>query len=323
MWLDRLSGNPTPSGSPPQSNSRSFSPNPRSSSSLAPPYRAQRPGFSPRVSSLSLVSNESSTSLLGGSRKPNGSGLKQSSIPADDREPLDVLERILGSEIKEETHSQHVEGRVLGNDVDARDWEELDFGGLSLRQLAGQETSRKDVPDAYRPQTVDECRYPLRYTAPMLIHCVIDERDKAKFDDLHRSIRACDDVLNSVEENLASFQNDLGAVSAEIETLQARSTALSLRLENRKLVEKGLGPIVEEITVSPAVVRKISEGVIDEGWVKALAEVEKRSKALSMKSKERRNIKGISDLRPLLDHLVNKVSHTLEANTYLLLIGSI
>ena len=136
---------------------------------------------------------------------------------------------------------------------------------------------------------------------------MIDEKDKAKFEDLHRSIRACDDVLNSVEINLTKFQNDLGAVSAEIETLQARSTALSVRLENRKVIEKGLGPIVEEITVSPAVVRKISEGTIDETWVRALAEVEKRSKALDLKSKEQRNIKGINDLKPLLDHLVNKV----------------
>lgn len=112
--------------------------------------------------------------------------------------------------------------------------------------------------------------------------------------------------------NLTNFQNDLAVVSAEIETLQARSTALSVRLENRKVVEKGLGPIVEEITVSPAVVRKISEGVIDEAWVKALAEVEKRSKALDLKSKEHRNVKGINDLKPILDHLVNKVSATFE-----------
>lgn len=136
------------------------------------------------------------------------------------------------------------------------------------------------------------------------------ERDKAKFEDLHRSIRACDDVLNSVESNLASFQNDLATVSAEIETLQSRSTALSLRLENRKLVESGLGPIVEEISVSPAIVRKIVDGVIDEAWVKALAEVEKRSKAMDIKSKENRNIKGVRDLKPLLENLVNKVRYS-------------
>jgi vacuolar protein sorting-associated protein 52 len=136
------------------------------------------------------------------------------------------------------------------------------------------------------------------------------KRDKAKFEDLHRSIRACDDVLNSVELNLTSFQNDLAQVSAEIETLQARSTALSVRLENRKKVENGLGPIVEEISISPAVVRKIVEGPIDEAWVRALAEVEKRSKAIDAKLKEHRNIKGMGDLKPLLENLVKKVRHS-------------
>lgn len=114
-------------------------------------------------------------------------------------------------------------------------------------------------------------------------------------------------MLNSVETNLTSFQNDLAAVSAEIETLQARSTALSVRLENRKIVENGLGPIVEEISVSPAVVKKIVEGVIDEQWVRALAEVEKRSKAMDATARQRRNVKGIIDLKPLLENLVNKV----------------
>jgi hypothetical protein len=133
-----------------------------------------------------------------------------------------------------------------------------------------------------------------------------DEKDAASFRDLHESIRACDDILNSVEINLTKFQNDLGAVSAEIETLQARSTALSTRLENRQVVERRLGPIVGELTLSPLVVKKISEGAIDEGWIKALAEVEKRSKTLDQKSTEQRNIKGVRDLGPLLKNLVNK-----------------
>ncbi len=74
------------------------------------------------------------------------------------------------------------------------------------------------------------------------------------------------------------------------------------------MVESGLGPIVEEISVSPAVVRKIVEGTIDEGWVRALAEVEKRAKAMeTVKSKENRKIKGINDLKPLLENLINQV----------------
>lgn len=108
-------------------------------------------------------------------------------------------------------------------------------------------------------------------------------------------------------------------VSAEIETLQARSTALSVRLENRKVVENGLGPIVEEISVSPAVVKKIVDGPIDEAWVRALAEVEKRSKAMDAKSKEQQNIKGVNDLKPLLENLVSKVRPTMSiSHTYIL-----
>ena len=136
----------------------------------------------------------------------------------------------------------------------------------------------------------------------------LDEEEKTKFEDLHRSIRACDEVLSSVETNLTSFRNDLATVSADIETLQARSTALNIRLENRKAVEKGLGPVVEEISVSPAVVSKIAEGHIDESWVKALAEVDKRSTVYKKSSTnaETNKTKALQDLGPLLEKLVLK-----------------
>lgn len=304
MWLDRLSGHSTPSNAPPPPHNRSYSPLPRRSSHLAPPAASKRPGFSPQSSTLSLVSNDSTSSLLGSSKKTNGSGLRQSTVIDGHPEPLEVLQKLLGAESK----SLDIKD-ASGNGTDDLNLdEELDFSGLSLQELAELQQSEGDDIHSHVPQTLEECMYITGSSFTLTDALVIDERDKAKFEDLHRSIRACDDVLNSVEINLTKFQNDLGAVSAEIETLQARSTALSIRLENRKVVEKGLGPIVEEITVSPAVVRKISEGMIDEAWVKALAEVEKRSKALDLKSKEQRNIKGINDLRPLLDHLVNKVS---------------
>lgn len=85
-----------------------------------------------------------------------------------------------------------------------------------------------------------------------------------------------------------------------------------MRLENRRVVESGLGPVVEEISVSPTVVKKIVDGPIDEAWVRALAEVDKRAKALDSKAKEHRDIKGISDLRPLLENLIHKVLDVLH-----------
>lgn len=309
MWLDRLSGHSTPaatpSASPPPPAHRSYSPAPRRPSNLAPSSAAQRPAFNPRSSSLSLISNDSTTSLLSSSRRPNGSGLKQSVTAVVAPDPLEVLERLLGSEGKEKRYSKATNGVSGKNTVDYDFEAELDFDGLSLRQLVEGKLSATQG-DIYPTQTVEECTFDHRFIC-MVTNPILVAKEKEKFEDLHKSIRVCDDVLNSVEINLTSFQNDLAAVSTEIETLQARSTALGVRLENRKVVENGLGPIVEEISVSPAVVRKIVDGAIDEAWVRALAEVEKRSKALDSKSKEHRNIKGVSDLRPLLENLINKV----------------
>ncbi|SLM34860.1 Vps52/Sac2 [Lasallia pustulata] len=134
----------------------------------------------------------------------------------------------------------------------------------------------------------------------------VNEKEKDRFEDLHRSILACDEVLKSVEISLTSFQRDLGAVSAEIETLQSRSSILNTKLENRKTVEKLLGPAVEEISISPAVVQKISEGVIDEVWVKALDEVEKRSKLIDGKLRGTEPTRAAADIKPLLENLTSK-----------------
>lgn len=127
-------------------------------------------------------------------------------------------------------------------------------------------------------------------------------------EDLHRSIVACDDVLNSVEANLASFRNDLAAVSADIESLQSRSAALNRRLENRKEVEKALGPLVEELSVSPDIVSKIAEGHIDETWVKMVSEVDRRAAAHKKKaSPDSPHSKASEELGPLLEKLILKV----------------
>jgi vacuolar protein sorting-associated protein 52 len=115
-------------------------------------------------------------------------------------------------------------------------------------------------------------------------------------------------VLKSVEISLAGFQRDLGVVSTEIETLQTRSTALNTRLENRKVVEALLGPAVEEISIAPAVVKSISDGQIDDNWLKALTELQKRIKIIEGKSNASESIKAVSDIKPLLEGLTTKVN---------------
>ena len=292
MWLERFS-NQSSQSTPSTTPNRYHSPAPRRSVQLGPSTLPRRPGLSPRTSSLSVGSLGGSTdSLPAAARVPNGSNLKNelSSAPTPDvSDPVDVLERLLGPLRK------NGEGDRSGAVVDAYApdslTEDIDFGGLSLEEFA-------EAPAAIRSSELSRSNG---------IPAEEDfEKEKDKFADLHKSILACDEVLKSVEAYLTSFQADLANVSSEIESLQNRSTALNNRLQNRRAVEKVLGPEVETIAVPPAVVRKITEGAVDESWVKALDELEKRSKSIDAKLKEGRDIKAMQDVRPFIDDVSNK-----------------
>ena len=87
---------------------------------------------------------------------------------------------------------------------------------------------------------------------------------------------------------------------------------MNTKLENRKVVEKLLGPAVEEICLSPALVKQISEGPIDHAWIKSLGELEKRSKAMELKSKGPDKIQAVSEIKPLLEGLTNLVRVTTD-----------
>ena len=98
----------------------------------------------------------------------------------------------------------------------------------------------------------------------------------------------------------------MASVSAEIETLQTRSASLNTKLENRKVVESYLGPAVEELSVPPAIVKKITQGLIDSDFETALDEIDKRTKSSAAKSNGA-PIKAYADVQVLLENLQYKV----------------
>lgn len=296
MWRDRISAQSTSSGA----NSRNLSPLPRrSSSQLSPSPYNSRPGVTSRSSSTSLLltPNDSTTSLPGTARATNGSPLKQTSIqrprPANVPDPLEVLNEIIGKE-KNQT-DKHVPPLSSVPERPGQLVEAIRFDGLSLEDFLKKEdptpikrTRESDV----NAQTVQQF-----------------EQERDKFEELHTSITGCDEVSKSVELYLNDFQNELGAVSAEIETLQSRSTQLNAMLENRRNVERLLGPAVEEISISPKAVRTIVEGPIDENWVRALNEIDSRTTNIEAKAAASSNgYKAVEDVRPLLADVKTKVS---------------
>lgn len=156
MWLDRLSGHSTPgttpSASPPPPN-RSYTAPRRTGSHLGPP-QSSRPTFNPRSSSLSIHSNDSSTSLLASSRRPNGSGLKQSITVEESTNPLRVLKELLGVENQAQSDTLKKDG-VNGESAADDDFaSELDFEGLSLRDFVDRKAPEEHVDTA---QTIEEC----------------------------------------------------------------------------------------------------------------------------------------------------------------------
>lgn len=73
-------------------------------------------------------------------------------------------------------------------------------------------------------------------------------------------------------------------------------------------MERLLGPAVEDVSIAPTVVKKISEGPIDQGWVDALKLLDKRSKAAERRSKESEKVLATTDVKPLMEDLTKLVS---------------
>lgn len=289
QWLERLAAQAreaTPSPAP----SRTYSPAPpRKSIQLSSNSIPRRPGYPSRSSSLTVASLANSTdSLPSAAKVPNGAHLKNQlsgSTVAEIQDPLDVLQSILGP-VKsiEKTNGEREAGTIPRPETLEED---IEFGELSLEDFASAPIGSKSHS----------------LTNGLTEKAVVQdfEKEKDKFEELHKSIAACDEVLKSVETYLTSFRADLAAVSNEIETLQNRSTTLHNRLENRKAVEKVLGPELEAFSIPPSVVRKITEGAVDEQWLKALQELEKRSKLIEARIKDGKDVKAVQDIQPFIN----------------------
>lgn len=274
MWLERFSTQ-SRDQTPAATLNRSFSPAPRH-----PGAQLRRPGIQPRSSSLSVASLAASTeSLPAAARLPNGTNLREqlADSSADVADPLDVLESIIGP-LKQTQDAVHAGRDEIDFAMYAGD---IEFTGLSLEEFADGSGPKRC--SAGEEAVVEDF-----------------EKEKDKFEDLHKSIAACDEVLKSVESYLTSFQAELAAVSSEIETLQDRSTSLNNRLENRKAVETVLGPEVEAFGIPPAVVRKITEGAVDDQWIRSLQELERRSKSINAKIAEGKDVKAAQDIQPFI-----------------------
>ena len=127
-------------------------------------------------------------------RLPNGSALKQQiTPPADFTNPLKLLEDIIGRPIPDENEGYEGEGQGRV-EKPAELVEDVEFGGRSIHDfMEGEDESDgvgtlKSIDDA--AQSAMECEYVYSYNiiSVLILNVASDERDKDKFEDLHRSI---------------------------------------------------------------------------------------------------------------------------------------
>ncbi|KAL1919768.1 uncharacterized protein VTP21DRAFT_1699 [Calcarisporiella thermophila] len=118
---------------------------------------------------------------------------------------------------------------------------------------------------------------------------------------LHQQIESCDSILETMENMLSTFQSDLGKISAEIQTLQDRSSSMAIKLKNRKGVEDKLSEVLDGLVVPPYMIKKIFESDIDDVWIAYLTEIDK--KMGYVKSNRDKSIRALRDVGPKLEKL--------------------
>ena len=179
MWLDRLSHS---GGASPQNNgSRSVSPMPRrpSGASRGPYMTSQR---SARASSLSLLSNDSTSSLLT-SRKQDGSSLRQSTsattpTPGDnkarDEAALALLGRLIGASPRNSLAEDSADEDQEVLEITDEDLEgDYDFGGLTLRELASESAAARQSYQ-HSSRSPEDCMFGRGRVSPFFFFSFLD-----------------------------------------------------------------------------------------------------------------------------------------------------
>jgi hypothetical protein len=154
MWIDRLASQSGPTSSS-QPSSRPYSPLPgRTSGGISPYVTSQRSGQTPRGSATSLVSSDSTTSLLGtASRKPSGSALRYSVSYNESPPGEGILGKLLGADPKTfDTHG-HTLHSITESDLDLGS----DLGSLSLEDFVASDPVASTPQSCRRQQATQEC----------------------------------------------------------------------------------------------------------------------------------------------------------------------
>ena len=127
--------------------------------------------------------------------------------------------------------------------------------------------------------------------------------ESKKIAQLHKEMKQCDSILEQMEQMLGTFQQDLGSISTEIQTLQEKSLEMSVKLGNRKELKTKLSTFLDNIVVSPKLVETIvNTSVVEPPFMDALHELDQK---LQFAEAEQHTLAS-NDVSDVLDKLKTK-----------------
>ncbi|CAG8489569.1 2639_t:CDS:10 [Ambispora gerdemannii] len=123
------------------------------------------------------------------------------------------------------------------------------------------------------------------------------------FVDLH-------DEIQKMENMLSVFQMDLGNISSEIQSLQEKSLTMNIKLKNRTAVEEQLSSVLDGIVIPPPMIKKITEGDVDETWLAYLTELNR--KMIYVTKNQDKEFVAFKDVGPELEKLRLKAAEKIR-----------
>ncbi|KAG2196301.1 hypothetical protein INT46_008385 [Mucor plumbeus] len=231
---------------------------------------------------------------------------------------LRELDILLRESTSEGEHNKELKctNNLSDSEEDSLDDDDFDFNQITFDEVDDQILAFQE--DEIVSQALEN-EMDLREYAKQIAHEKISvQRDLENnylehvqsFVDLHLEIQTCDEVLGRMEELLSVFQSDLGNISGEIQNLQEQSTIMSIKLKNRKTVESRLGKALQGMVIPPFVIKKITEGDVDEMWLEYLLTINKQMRFV--KANQHRPIKALRNVGPELEKLRLKAAATIR-----------
>ncbi|KAJ3124817.1 hypothetical protein HK098_000857 [Nowakowskiella sp. JEL0407] len=227
---------------------------------------------------------------------------KQKNHEADIESRIETLRVLLILDMSVVVTSEEFISKLLNDaNISDGDEEENDLDFEETQEISNEYLNLITLPSFQEQDKVESERQ-------LVIKQNVQQCDE--FVRLYQQIKSCDDILGTMDSLLSTFQSDLAKISLEIKNLHVKSLNMNCELENSRAVQERLNNFLEGVLVSPELIRKISDGEINDFFLLHLAEL--NHKLQYQKSQQGKHIHCISTVTPELDRLRIRASEKIR-----------